>query len=171
MSAEQQQPQVVQAVAVPPGEVQQGGKREGWLVDLCSCWCEIPAIFCFSCCCNCVGLARSAGRSGLFNYKHVLYATFAIWLFFVLLQFISPALGGFGAILNVIGFIVAIAVFVFAVVLRIRISDKYKTGESGCVSCLCMWCCFPCALGQQMQHVDIAEYGKIDNGCHLRETP
>lgn len=170
MSGAEQKPVV--ADAKPVGGLM--AQRRGWQADLFSCFGQCPGIFCFSACLPCIGYARSAGRSGTFPFQQVLLGTLAVWLLIMLVEFVLDWLSTSGDLhpmfLNIPDLIL-VGLVVFSYILRTKIVQKYNTGESQCTSCLLVCFCGPCALGQQMQHIDLEESGAIDNGCHFNEKP
>lgn len=50
---------------------------------------------------------------------------------------------------------------------RIKLVDKYRISEHRCLSCMCVTFCPPCALAQEMMHVDVVEHGSVQQDCRL----
>lgn len=55
----------------------------------------------------------------------------------------------------------------FLVALRCTLVRRYHVNEDPIVSCLTATCCTGCSIAQQAMHVDLVEYGEVDQDCSV----
>lgn len=182
------------AAAAPAG-VGPGVPLGQWAFTLCDCWFMFPTLPILSSALHCIGCARMLSRARISAYRDILLITLGFAIFFIAAEVLLHAYANgreyeytiwrghkrhrhqeefevlrlpdwYKPLKHAVE-IVALVLWAAGIWVRYMIVNKYAIREPWYHSCAVAACCPPCALGQQLMHVDMVEYGEVQRDCDL----
>lgn len=155
-----------------------------WAADICDCWTAFPGVCCWVYWCPFVVFARVWHRAGFGSYSSIFALTAGLFLASCTVNYIAAIWSADHEmqfdndemdqpfvepltvkVLRWLSLMLIFLLWCFLVLTRVKLIRKYTLTENRCVTCLLSCCCMPCALGQQMMHVDVMEHGTVQTDC------